>query len=73
MQEIHVRHYTHPQETHYDSFIEPEDRAWILFVPVAGPPQLFLRVQNAGTPLHLPGEVFGEEHKTEYSYVAAGC
>lgn len=44
MQALHVRRY-HDQSHGYAGWVEPEDRAWVLFIAVDGSPQLVLRVE----------------------------
>jgi hypothetical protein len=60
MQNIHVRRYETPNQVHYQGWIEPEDRSWILFIEKDGTPQLYLEV-----------EVEEEEGKTVRGYVPA--
>lgn len=43
MQNIHVKRYSNPEGAHHLGWIEPEDRAWLLFIDTEGRPVLMLR------------------------------
>ncbi len=60
MQNIHVRRYEDPDRVHYQGWVEPEDRSWILFIEKDGTPQLYLET-----------EVVDEDGKTVRGYIPA--
>lgn len=48
VQRVSVGRYEQPDEVGWRGWVEPEDKSWIVFVPVDGPPLLFSQRDSSG-------------------------
>ena len=48
MDNIKVNRYNNPEQVGYRGWIEPEDKSWIVFIPLSGKPSLFAARTKTG-------------------------